>query len=53
MPRQQPSRQTDEDGRWRLLKRCLTDSTIGPGHPFADALILLFAAFTRPTTSGT
>ncbi|MFF2378741.1 hypothetical protein [Streptomyces sp. NPDC058108] len=42
IPRQQPSQLMDEHGRWQLLKRCLTDSTMALDARAAGALILLF-----------
>lgn len=42
IPRQQPSQLMGEDGRWQLLKRCLTDSTMALDTRAAGALILLF-----------
>jgi hypothetical protein len=42
MPRQQPSQLMDEDERWQLLKRCLTDSAMALDTRVAGALILLF-----------
>ncbi|WP_159050513.1 hypothetical protein [Streptomyces cellostaticus] len=42
IPRQQPSQLMDEEGRWKLLKRCLTDSSMALDTRAAGALILLF-----------
>ncbi|MFJ9777820.1 XRE family transcriptional regulator [Kitasatospora sp. NPDC101157] len=42
IPRQQPSQLMDEEGRWQLLKRCLTDSPMALDTRAAGALILLF-----------
>ncbi|NEA49776.1 hypothetical protein [Streptomyces sp. SID10815] len=42
IPRQQPSQLMDEEGRWQLLKRCLTDSTMALDTRAAGALILIF-----------
>ncbi|WP_079166094.1 hypothetical protein [Streptomyces oceani] len=42
IPRQQPSHLMDEDGRWQLLKRCLTDESMALDTRAAGALILLF-----------
>ncbi|WP_432132469.1 hypothetical protein [Streptomyces tendae] len=40
----------DEDGRWQLLNRCLTDSTMALNPRVARALILLFGL--HASTSG-
>lgn len=40
--RQQPERFLDESERWRLLRRCLSDGTIGLDIRAAAALLLLF-----------
>ena len=43
IPRQQPARFLDDDQRWQLLQRCLTDGTMPVGVRAAGALVLLFA----------
>ncbi len=42
VPRQQPAGFLDDDQRWQLLQRCLTDSTMPVGVRAAGALVLLF-----------
>jgi ribosomal protein L40E len=43
IPRQQPADFLDDDQRWQLLQRCLTDSSMPVGVRAAGALVLLFA----------
>jgi hypothetical protein len=42
VPRQQPADFLDDDQRWQLLQRCLTDTTMPTGVRAAGALVLLF-----------
>jgi len=42
IPRQEPADFLDEDQRWQLLQRCLTDGTLPVGVRAAGALVLLF-----------
>jgi hypothetical protein len=42
LPRQGPADFLDEEQRWQLLQRCLTDSTMPIGVRAAGALVLLF-----------
>jgi hypothetical protein len=42
LPRQGPADFLDDDQRWQLLQRCLTDSPMPVGVRAADALVLLF-----------
>jgi hypothetical protein len=42
IPRQEPADLLDDDLRWRLLQRCLTDDTLPIGVRAAGALVLLF-----------
>jgi hypothetical protein len=42
VPSQQPADFLDDDQRWQLLQRCLTDSTMPVGVRAAGALVLLF-----------
>jgi len=42
IPRQQPATLLDDDERWRLLQRCLTDTAIPVDVRAAGALTLLF-----------
>lgn len=42
IPRQQPADFLDDDQRWQLLQRCLTDGTLPIGVRAAGALVLLF-----------
>ncbi|MEV6871640.1 hypothetical protein [Amycolatopsis sp. NPDC051128] len=43
IPRQEPADLLDNDERWRLLQRCLTDETLPIEARAAGALIILFA----------
>lgn len=43
IPRQEPAEFLDDDQRWHLLHRCLTDETLPIEARAAGALILLFA----------
>jgi len=42
IPRQQPAKLLDDDERWRLLQRCLTDTALPVDVRAAGALTLLF-----------
>jgi hypothetical protein len=42
LPRQGPADFLDDDQRWQLLQRCLTDTTMPIGVRAAGALVLLF-----------
>ncbi|WP_327092512.1 hypothetical protein OIE66_18280 [Nonomuraea sp. NBC_01738] len=42
IPRQEPADLLDDDQRWRLLQRCLTDDTLPISVRAAGALVLLF-----------
>jgi hypothetical protein len=42
LPRQGPADFLDEEQRWQLLQRCLTDSTVPVGVRAAGSLVLLF-----------
>ena len=42
VPSQQPADFLDDDQRWQLLQRCLTDTTMPVGVRAAGALVLLF-----------
>jgi hypothetical protein len=43
IPRQEPADLVDDDERWQLLQRCLTDETLPIQARAAGALIILFA----------
>ncbi|MBA8924515.1 hypothetical protein BC739_009081 [Kutzneria viridogrisea] len=43
IPRQEPADLLDDDERWRLVQRCLTDETLPIEVRAAGALIILFA----------
>ena len=42
LPRQEPADFLDDDQRWQLLQRCLTDKALPTGVRAAGALVLLF-----------
>jgi len=47
IPRQEPQDLLDDDGRWRLLQRCLTDDSMPTDVRAAGAITLLFGPSTE------
>ncbi|GAA3082417.1 hypothetical protein GCM10020000_80520 [Streptomyces olivoverticillatus] len=47
LPRQEPQDLLDEDDRWPLLQRCLTDDALPTDVPAASAITLLFGPSTE------